>query len=166
MEVSLAVVCCFLYNKVTKLKTNHNQNIFVRRGFSAVSYITKLLNWKQITTIFAIAILIRSCFLYNKVTKLKTNHNLLGFLISLSLAVSYITKLLNWKQITTGQAIIFLWNGCFLYNKVTKLKTNHNDIRTTSHRDNAVSYITKLLNWKQITTYTLYSTIAYLLFPI
>ena len=36
--------CCFLYNKVTKLKTNHNWNGRGKGKEVAVSYITKLLN--------------------------------------------------------------------------------------------------------------------------
>ena len=36
-----------------------------------------------------------SCFLYNKVTKLKANHNALTEWLQNTLAVSYITKLLN-----------------------------------------------------------------------
>ena len=36
--------------------------------------------------------------------------------------------------------------GCFLYNKVTKLKTNHNVLSSFFFRNFAVSYITKLLN--------------------
>ena len=35
---------CFLYNKVTKLKTNHNRTYKLEKMKKAVSYITKLLN--------------------------------------------------------------------------------------------------------------------------
>ena len=62
---------------------------------------TKLLNWKQITTIIPGTIQNKCCFLYHKVTKLKANHNYDKTLFEMSDAVSYITKLLNWKQITT-----------------------------------------------------------------
>ena len=117
---------CFLYNKVTKLKTNHNNTSYGNHVSLAVSYITKLLNWKQITTDIACFSNKKSCFLYNKVTKLKTNHNNTSYGNHVSLAVSYITKLLNWKQITTLAQCAYFNEGCFLYNKVTKLKTNHN----------------------------------------
>ena len=36
--------------------------------------------------------------------------------------------------------------GCFLYHKVTKLKANHNVKIKPKKPENAVSYITKLLN--------------------
>ena len=118
----------------------------------AVSYITKLLNWKQITTSIQQTSSLYSCFLYHKVTKLKANHNNLLHGNSWSFAVSYITKLLNWKQITTGIMIQLRFCRCFLYHKVTKLKANHNYRNWKICRNRAVSYITKLLNWKQITT--------------
>ena len=36
--------------------------------------------------------------------------------------------------------------SCFLYNKVTKLKANHNSTVNNLNNQQAVSYITKLLN--------------------
>ena len=36
--------------------------------------------------------------------------------------------------------------SCFLYHKVTKLKANHNVISDAYYDEEAVSYITKLLN--------------------
>ena len=117
---------CFLYHKVTKLKANHNLFLLVFLVLPAVSYITKLLNWKQITTSACSGFILRSCFLYHKVTKLKANHNEeLGMYLPYN-AVSYITKLLNWKQITTNRSRWFHVMCCFLYHKVTKLKANHN----------------------------------------
>ena len=143
---------CFLYHKVTKLKANHNRNSLKSLCRGAVSYITKLLNWKQITTQGSYKSRQWCCFLYHKVTKLKANHNmLLIFFLRLPgcflyhkvtklkanhnthtrvcvcvCAVSYITKLLNWKQITTKTYQSDIFNSCFLYHKVTKLKANHN----------------------------------------
>ena len=120
--------------------------------YFAVSYITKLLNWKQITTTVLVASSVHGCFLYHKVTKLKANHNLQLPFLSSCFAVSYITKLLNWKQITTTVLVASSVHGCFLYHKVTKLKANHNLQLPFLSSCFAVSYITKLLNWKQITT--------------
>ena len=133
---------------------------------SAVSYITKLLNWKQITTTPVTELLSISCFLYNKVTKLKTNHNCIVSHLTDFSAVSYITKLLNWKQITTPFIVLISLVSCFLYNKVTKLKTNHNNIWSNILHHLAVSYITKLLNWKQITTLIPEAQYGDSLFPI
>ena len=148
------------------MKTNHNFLSFLPRFLCAVSYITKLLNWKQITTGRFGDKLDKSCFLYNKVTKLKTNHNSCPTLRKMTAAVSYITKLLNWKQITTSWRSLWDRFGCFLYNKVTKLKTNHNRKERPKKREWAVSYITKLLNWKQITTDVPVVLDEYKLFPI
>ena len=39
-----------------------------------------------------------------------------------------------------------IMDSCFLYNKVTKLKANHNTLMTPAPMKSAVSYITKLLN--------------------
>ena len=157
---------CFLYNKVTKLKTNHNIWKVTTGWILAVSYITKLLNWKQITTKSVSYLVHICCFLYNKVTKLKTNHNLCINNWCSVCAVSYITKLLNWKQITTYFNQFGQNEGCFLYNKVTKLKTNHNLCIIMYKIISAVSYITKLLNWKQITTGFRVRVFRSLLFPI
>ena len=81
-------------------------------------------------------------------------------------AVSYITKLLNWKQITTKLLLVPLFLRCFLYHKVTKLKANHNKADNYGIAIAAVSYITKLLNWKQITTKTGAADQQVVLFPI
>ena len=132
----------------------------------AVSYITKLLNWKQITTYFGKCPTAISCFLYHKVTKLKANHNSLLYLACKAMAVSYITKLLNWKQITTNAQHVCTTHRCFLYHKVTKLKANHNLNGKTHNLAVAVSYITKLLNWKQITTQKRCLIKLLMLFPI
>ena len=117
---------CFLYHKVTKLKANHNIAPPTIDNIIAVSYITKLLNWKQITTPDHGFCLLYCCFLYHKVTKLKANHNMNQTVVLLLDAVSYITKLLNWKQITTLFFRPTTYCRCFLYHKVTKLKANHN----------------------------------------
>ena len=74
----LQATSCFLYHKVTKLKANHNWNAAVTCASVAVSYITKLLNWKQITTRGLKSATDICCFLYHKVTKLKANHNKLA----------------------------------------------------------------------------------------
>ena len=57
------------------MKANHNTEYADDVSIQAVSYITKLLNWKQITTLIKLVLTEGGCFLYNKVTKLKANHN-------------------------------------------------------------------------------------------
>ena len=128
-HIGLHKLSCFLYHKVTKLKANHNCLFVVLTIGVAVSYITKLLNWKQITTVWWVRAVTLRCFLYHKVTKLKANHNHLLQSNLHFVAVSYITKLLNWKQITTNFPIFSKNIGCFLYHKVTKLKANHNQVK-------------------------------------
>ena len=97
---------------------------------------------------------------------MKANHNQKKKIQKIQKAVSYITKLLNWKQITTKIQFIQKKIRCFLYNKVTKLKANHNEEVSKISEEFAVSYITKLLNWKQITTISEDSEVSKMLFPI
>ena len=92
---------CFRYFKDTKMKANHNFKIFGRWFFYDVSDTSKILKWKQITTIHIHIIPIIRCFRYFKDTKMKANHNETRFRKTINEDVSDTSKILKWKQITT-----------------------------------------------------------------
>ena len=100
-ETVLKSESCFQWFKDTKMKANHNNwndgiwHVFV------VSNDSKILKWKQITTSFSYFIVRFSCFQWFKDTKMKANHNILSFIVSLNSVVSNDSKILKWKQITT-----------------------------------------------------------------
>ena len=92
---------CFQWLKVTKMKANHNNANGTDRISCAVSNGSKLLKWKQITTVEQSRVFKGCCFQWLKVTKMKANHNR-GILVYIRMyAVSNGSKLLKWKQITT-----------------------------------------------------------------
>ena len=93
---------CFQWFKDTNLKANHNSNGNTHQMRCVVSNGSKILIWKQITTL-------RYC---------NWNKDML--------VVSNGSKILIWKQITT-LAIILIWLwSCFQWFKDTNLKANHN----------------------------------------
>ena len=57
---------------------------------------------------------------------MRANHNVERQNVWLTEAVSYITKVLKWEQITTDEMHDILQLGCFLYYKGTKMRANHN----------------------------------------
>ena len=134
------------------MRANHNMNVTKCKISVAVSYITKVLKWEQITTVDLIITFKECCFLYYKGTKMRANHNRKKITNKLDVAVSYITKVLKWEQITTTLAFGLLLSCCFLYYKGTKMRANHNDMIQGCKGNTAVSYITKVLKWEQITT--------------
>ena len=84
--------CCFQYDKDSKMKANHNQisaDISVRL---VVSSTTKIVKWKQITTRRKGEQISRSCFQYDKDSKMKANHNFGGLEQNRYLVVSSTTK--------------------------------------------------------------------------
>ena len=83
---------------------------------------------------------------------MKANHNCFSANDKFHSDVSDTSKILKWKQITTGVfgAASSLW--CFRYFKDTKMKANHNNINATSEGITDVSDTSKILKWKQITT--------------
>ena len=93
--------CCFQWNKDTKMKASHNDNIWFSIWLFAVSNGTKILKWKQVTTIVGQIFSSRSCFQWNKDTKMKASHNHTFDIYSFLVAVSNGTKILKWKQVTT-----------------------------------------------------------------
>ena len=119
-----------------------------------VSNGSKILKWKQITTPKFISINPLSCFQWFKDTKMKANHNLADLLNIIPRVVSNGSKILKWKQITTGFDSVGLLNCCFQWFKDTKMKANHNKIILGSPVCQVVSNGSKILKWKQITTGT------------
>ena len=93
---------CVQWFKDTKLKANHNHR---RMGISrsyVVSNGSKILNWKQITTLEAASSFDNGCVQWFKDTKLKANHNARTVAPRSISVVSNGSKILNWKQITTS----------------------------------------------------------------
>ena len=94
-------ICCFQWFKDTNLKANHNFVFAFDFGDLVVSNGSKILIWKQITTLHMALCKGNRCFQWFKDTNLKANHN--GNKPSLRKlpVVSNGSKILIWKQITT-----------------------------------------------------------------
>ena len=117
---------CSLWFKDTNLKANHNMITIMEREQVAVLYGSKILIWKQITTILLLYRSIFCCSLWFKDTNLKANHNDLLTCLTFCRAVLYGSKILIWKQITTIPRRKYKKLGCSLWFKDTNLKANHN----------------------------------------
>ena len=94
---------CFQWFKDTNLKANHNLHLFHSFLVLVVSNGSKILIWKQITTPSALRCQRKRCFQWFKDTNLKANHNLLVSHLVKHGVVSNGSKILIWKQITTGK---------------------------------------------------------------
>ena len=75
----LARCCCFQWFKDTNLKANHNSIQSVCIQLLVVSNGSKILIWKQITTLQALQTFFLCCFQWFKDTNLKANHNSIQF---------------------------------------------------------------------------------------
>ena len=95
---------CFQWFKDTNLKANHNIPVDIVSLELAVFNGSKILIWKQITTIQHWCRLVSCCFQWFKDTNLKANHNRYWPPIQRNLAVFNGSKILIWKQITTSPA--------------------------------------------------------------
>ena len=73
------------------------------------------------------------------------------------------SKILIWKQITTVSSCICPTICCNQWFKDTNLKANHNTSFSDCSDNKAVINGSKILIWKQITTYTLYYSLRVLL---
>ena len=144
--------CCFQYDKDSKMKANHNEIREIRKMKSVVSSTTKIVKWKQITTLASSSYALACCFQYDKDSKMKANHNLLWRGCPPILVVSSTTKIVKWKQITTVIHENFVSLRCFQYDKDSKMKANHNLSWLCNVRPGVVSSTTKIVKWKQITT--------------
>ena len=121
-------LCCFRYVKDQRLKANHNLVEHAPQNGVAVSGMSKIRDWKQITTadskiwraklLFPVCqrseiesksqptangwMTTTRCFRYVKDQRLKANHNLRWCKVFLACAVSDRSKIKFWKQITTS----------------------------------------------------------------
>ena len=68
--------CCIQWLKDTNLKANHNHVLPDIIVSDAVFNGSKILIWKQITTVLVMDIVLLSCIQWLKDTNLKANHNL------------------------------------------------------------------------------------------
>ena len=131
-----------------------------------VSNGSKILIWKQITTYLTEHIAISDCFQWFKDTNLKANHNVIANFKSTSATVSNGSKILIWKQITTQTMVFALTTYCFQWFKDTNLKANHNIHLFVKRLLNTVSNGSKILIWKQITTWKCFLNWNKILFPM
>ena len=123
----LSVNCsCIQWFKDTNLKANHNQYLIMFWYVIAVFNGSKILIWKQITTVPMKRALLNSCIQWFKDTNLKANHNSQKTVLSISFAVFNGSKILIWKQITTTDASGLSVVCCIQWFKDTNLKANHN----------------------------------------
>ena len=143
---------CLQWFKDTNLKANHNPATLLVTVVTVVSNGSKILIWKQITTICAAGVPAGSCLQWFKDTNLKANHNLFRGFIHKVAVVSNGSKILIWKQITTNWAFIRPCSSCLQWFKDTNLKANHNLFLLRFEKTWVVSNGSKILIWKQITT--------------
>ena len=94
----------------------------------------------------------KSCTSYYEGTELKANHNAYAYTYYLLRVVLAITKVLNWKLITTHTTKVYEVFCCTSYYEGTELKANHNRSTRAKPQAYVVLAITKVLNWKLITT--------------
>ena len=104
---------CFQWFKDTNLKANHNPRNRFKLSFSVVSNGSKILIWKQITTIYSTVTFRYGCFQWFKDTNLKANHNIIVYYAYRLIVVSNGSKILIWKQITTVEFILYYHTGLF-----------------------------------------------------
>ena len=102
LNIAISYCCCFQWFKDTKMKANHNNVMEKYYLCSAVSNGSKILKWKQITTKLTYWKSVDGCFQWFKDTKMKANHNIVVTHLCSIQAVSNGSKILKWKQITTG----------------------------------------------------------------
>ena len=72
---SIHIWSCFQGSKDTKMRANHNGQVYWNAWKRVVSKVPKILKWEQITTDCSFAICIFSCFQGSKDTKMRANHN-------------------------------------------------------------------------------------------
>ena len=117
---------CFQWFKDTNLKANHNDHHPIHLYPYVVSNGSKILIWKQITTLRSHSRALTSCFQWFKDTNLKANHNRYSATVGQLPVVSNGSKILIWKQITTENRVLHRLFSCFQWFKDTNLKANHN----------------------------------------
>ena len=113
---------------------------------------SKILIWKQITTVKGATPALWNCSQWFKDTNLKANHNIIIYTFNNQQIVPNGSKILIWKQITTKRLRTKLDRHCSQWFKDTNLKANHNCVRQGLKRKSIVPNGSKILIWKQITT--------------
>ena len=152
MHGSLICSSCIQWLKDTNLKANHNKFELINGKEIAVFNGSKILIWKQITTLYPRQLLTVCCIQWLKDTNLKANHNCIRSLRLILIAVFNGSKILIWKQITTANGEHRKQTGCIQWLKDTNLKANHNMLLAFNSNPVAVFNGSKILIWKQITT--------------
>ena len=114
---------------------------------------SKILIWKQITTQGCSWFSSWRCIQWFKDTNLKANHNYFCCNCCWCCAVFNGSKILIWKQITTTDASGLSVVCCIQWFKDTNLKANHNCMMLNLLVIVAVFNGSKILIWKQITTF-------------
>ena len=147
-----SLLCCIQWLKDTNLKANHNIMLMLRYLFLAVFNGSKILIWKQITTVSSYFSWRYGCIQWLKDTNLKANHNSVCIFLLILLAVFNGSKILIWKQITTFSRRVITLFRCIQWLKDTNLKANHNHSLLLRVDVSAVFNGSKILIWKQITT--------------
>ena len=92
---------CSQWFKDTNLKANHNTVVGFHKRAEIVPNGSKILIWKQITTLYLYWSPINNCSQWFKDTNLKANHNITGLNSTMLGIVPNGSKILIWKQITT-----------------------------------------------------------------
>ena len=144
---------CSQWFKDTNLKANHNVGKLFPSPKQIVPNGSKILIWKQITTIIALTPCLSDCSQWFKDTNLKANHNEVPGGCTRVVIVPNGSKILIWKQITTVVARFHQFNNCSQWFKDTNLKANHNRPVSKTVHALIVPNGSKILIWKQITTY-------------
>ena len=144
--------CCIQWFKDTNLKANHNNKKGGYLKIKAVFNGSKILIWKQITTLRGSWLRCPRCIQWFKDTNLKANHNWLAECVTCRQAVFNGSKILIWKQITTPSVPSLPSASCIQWFKDTNLKANHNRPYHFPRSCYAVFNGSKILIWKQITT--------------
>ena len=130
-----------------------SQLLFIqRKRHDAVFNVAKIQFWKQITTVWPLEPIWKSCIQCGKDTILKANHNHNKLISTLDKAVFNVAKIQFWKQITT-----YLYDG-YVKIKLYSMWQRYNFESKSQHKlmknDNleAVFNVAKIQFWKQITT--------------
>ena len=92
------------------------------------------------------------CDVWYKVTKMRANHNLEQKLIVRMMLWCMVQSYKNESKSQLGAARRGSQKGCDVWYKVTKMRANHNALKTVMQNLSAVMYGTKLQKWEQITT--------------
>ena len=143
---------CSQWFKDTNLKANHNASMNTSFPVPIVPNGSKILIWKQITTVGNLSGYDWYCSQWFKDTNLKANHNSFTLACFWPVIVPNGSKILIWKQITTVTEKYQLLTNCSQWFKDTNLKANHNHLLQYSWKALIVPNGSKILIWKQITT--------------